>query len=123
VPNLKCFTRSKQLLGSLPLAFALPVEIVLFAYALPPRGQGKMQNLTGESLKVVWTEFSTLSQAVFIVIAIQRHTQARPHLKVKTRPRFCPASLSLSTPCWKRHQYKQAFIDIISCYTGLWQLL
>jgi len=99
VPILKCLNQSKQLLGSLLLAFALPVEIVLFAHALLPRGQGKMQNLTGESLKVVWTEFSTLSQAVFIVIAIPWHTQARPHLKVKTRPRFCPASLSLSMPC------------------------
>ncbi len=98
MPNLKCLTQSKQLLGYLPLAFALPVKIIVFVHALLPRGQGKMQNLTGESLKVVWTEFSTLSQAVFIVIAIQRHTQARPHLKVKTRPRFCPASLSLSMP-------------------------
>ncbi len=54
------------------------------------------EKLTGENLKVVWAEFSTLSLVVFImnVISLSRHV--RPHLELKTRPRFRPVSLSLS---------------------------
>ncbi len=48
--------------------------------------QGRAQNLTGENLKVVWAKFSTLSQAVFIIGVTAQHTQARPHLELKTRP-------------------------------------
>ncbi len=52
--------------------------------------------LTGEKLKVVWAEFSTLSLAVLIMRATAWHRQTHPHAKLKTRPRFCPVSLSLS---------------------------
>jgi hypothetical protein len=31
-----------------------------------------------------------------VMHAIARHIQARPNLELKTRPRFCPVSLSLS---------------------------
>ncbi len=43
-PNLELKTRPKQLLGSLPLVFALP----------------------GVNLKVVWAEFSTLSWGILL---------------------------------------------------------
>jgi hypothetical protein len=46
------------------------------------------QKLTGENLKVVWAKFSTLSEAVFAMCVIARQSQARPHLEMKTRPRF-----------------------------------
>jgi hypothetical protein len=54
------------------------------------------RKLTGENLKVVWAKFSTLSWAVFIMSAIARYGSTRNHLKLKTRPRFCPVSISLS---------------------------
>jgi hypothetical protein len=54
------------------------------------------QKLMGENLKFVWDEFSTLSLAVLVMSVIARHSQARPCLELKTRPRFCPVSLSLS---------------------------
>ncbi len=50
----------------------------------------------GETLKLVWAEFSTLSQADFIMSPIALHAQACSHLELKTRPRFCLVSLSLS---------------------------
>ncbi len=50
----------------------------------------------GENFKVVCAKFSTLSQVVFVMSVIARHTQARACLDLKTRPRFCPVSLSLS---------------------------
>jgi len=48
------------------------------------------QKLTGDDLKVVCAEFSTLSQAVFVMSVIKLHRQARPRLELRTRPRFCP---------------------------------
>ncbi len=39
----------------------------------------------GDNLEVVWTEFSTLSLAVFVMSVIGRQRQARPHLELKTR--------------------------------------
>ncbi len=50
----------------------------------------------GDSQKVVWAEFSTLSLAVFVVNEIAWHTQARSSLELKTQPKFCPVSVSLS---------------------------
>ncbi len=53
------------------------------------------QRLTGENLKVVLAEFSSLSQA--ILLWMQLHSiQARLSLELKTRPRFHLVSLSLS---------------------------
>ncbi len=49
----------------------------------------------GENLKIVWAEFSTLSQAVFVTSAIASHVRACPHLQLKTVPMFQPVSLSL----------------------------
>ncbi len=51
--------------------------------------------LTGDNLIFDRTKFSALSQAVFVMIVITWHTGAHPHLELKTRPRFCPVSLSL----------------------------
>jgi hypothetical protein len=51
--------------------------------------------LKGDSLKVVCAEFSTLSLAVFVMSVIEWHLQARPHLELKTQPRFHPVCLSL----------------------------
>jgi hypothetical protein len=56
------------------------------------------QKLTGENLKVVWAEFSTLSQAVLQNVYNSRPVQTRPSLDLKTRPTICPVSLSLSMP-------------------------
>ncbi len=50
---------------------------------------------TGENLKVVWAEFSTLSLAVLVMSVTARYRQACPHLNLKTRPRFCPVSSGL----------------------------
>jgi hypothetical protein len=41
------------------------------------------KKLTGEKLKVVWAEFSTLSQAVFVMSVNAWHIQARSHLELK----------------------------------------
>jgi hypothetical protein len=50
----------------------------------------------GENLKVVWVEFSTLSEAIFVISTIARYRQTYPHFKLKTWPRFCTVSLSFS---------------------------
>ncbi len=55
-----------------------------------------VQKPTGENLKVVWAECSTLSLAVLVMSVTARYRQTRSHLKFKTRPRYCPVSLSLS---------------------------
>jgi hypothetical protein len=48
------------------------------------------KNWTGENLKVVWAENSTLSSVVFALSVNAWHTQPRTHLELKTRPRFRP---------------------------------
>jgi hypothetical protein len=48
----------------------------------------------GDNLIVVQAEFSTFSHAVFVKGVVVLHRQARPHLEMKTRPRFCPINLS-----------------------------
>ncbi len=53
-----------------------------------------MQKLSGVKLKVVWAKFSTLSLAVFVMSVIMWHSQARPHLELKTWHRFCLLRLS-----------------------------
>jgi hypothetical protein len=60
--------------------------------------QGALK-LTYVNLKAVWVQFSTLSWAVFVMRIIERHAQAQPHLELKTQPRFCLTSLSLSMLC------------------------
>ncbi len=55
-----------------------------------------VQKLMGDNLKVVLAKFSTLNLGCFIMYANERHIQARPGLELKTWPRFCPVSLSLS---------------------------
>ncbi len=50
----------------------------------------------GDNLKVVWFEFTTLSQAVCVVSVITQHGQAGPHLELKTRPKFCAVFSSLA---------------------------
>jgi hypothetical protein len=57
------------------------------------RGERK---LLGENKNVVWAEFSTLGQAVFVISAVAMYIQTHPYTTLKTRPRFCPVSLSLS---------------------------
>ncbi len=49
----------------------------------------------GDNLKVVWAEFSTLKIGCFDftnLVSFDTHA----HIDVKTRPRLCPASSSLS---------------------------
>jgi hypothetical protein len=48
--------------------------------------------LTGENLKVLFAEFSTLGQGVFVMSVILWHRQTRPHLELKARLRFRTAS-------------------------------
>ncbi len=48
------------------------------------------QKITGDGLKLVWAEFSTLSQAVFVISVIAWHTLAHPHLELKAQPKFNP---------------------------------
>ncbi len=49
------------------------------------------RKLTGDTLKVVWAEFSTLSLAVFCFMSvIAWYRQAHPHLELKTQPMSCP---------------------------------
>jgi hypothetical protein len=43
--------------------------------------------LTGQNLKVAWSEFSGVSYAVFVMSAIAWHTHAHPHLEMKAQPR------------------------------------
>jgi hypothetical protein len=49
-----------------------------------------MQILTGQKLKAVWTKFSTLSLAVFVMSATAWYTQGQTHQELKTVRRFCP---------------------------------
>jgi hypothetical protein len=44
----------------------------------------------GDILKVVWTEFSTLRYAVFVISVTEWHGPACPHLELKTQSRFSP---------------------------------
>ncbi len=41
------------------------------------------QKLTGDNLKVIWTVFSYLRWAVFVVSSTAWHVLARPHLELK----------------------------------------
>jgi hypothetical protein len=50
----------------------------------------------GDNLKVVLDEFSTISLAVSVMTSIVWHAQAQPCLELKTWPRCCTVSLSLS---------------------------
>ncbi len=63
------------------------------AFSLKCEGLRGARKLTGENLKVVLAEFSTLSLAVFVMSAITLHRQ---HLEVKPRPKPSPDNLSLS---------------------------
>jgi hypothetical protein len=54
------------------------------------------RKLTGENLKVVWAEFSTLSEAVLQSVHGFWPIHTRPSLDLKARSRFRPVSLSLS---------------------------
>jgi len=65
----------------------------------------KSKNQTGTVLDVNGTEKQKLSAlqqllahalAVFVMSVVEVHGQAHPHCELKTRPRFCPVSLSLS---------------------------
>ncbi len=49
-----------------------------------------------DNLKVVLTEFSTLSKAVLQNVYNSWPVQTRPSLDLKAQPRFRPVSLSLS---------------------------
>ncbi len=46
------------------------------------------RKLTGENLKLVRAEFSTISQAVLKMCMKLMYVDARPHLQLKTRPGF-----------------------------------
>jgi hypothetical protein len=43
--------------------------------------------LAGENLKVVWAEFSTLSQVVFVISVTVFHRKGQLHPDLKTQPR------------------------------------
>jgi hypothetical protein len=57
-----------------------------------------VRKLTGENLKVVWTDFSTLSKAVFL-LRKKFMVQAHPCLKLKPWPRFHLGCVGLSNSC------------------------
>ncbi len=50
------------------------------------------QKQMGENLKLVWAEFSTLSLSVSMMCMVLIYLDARPHLALKTRPRFSTVS-------------------------------
>ncbi len=54
------------------------------------------RKLTGENLKVVWAEFSTLVGPFCYVCNYMAYREACLSLELQTRPRFRPVSLSLS---------------------------
>jgi hypothetical protein len=54
------------------------------------------RKLTGENLKVIWAEFSTLTLIVSQNVYNLWPIQTPPSLDLKTRTRLCPVSLSLS---------------------------
>ncbi len=70
LPSLKLKTQTEQLLGSLLLDIALSVFSTL-----------GVQKPTGENLKVVWAEFSTLSLSVFVLNVIVWHRQECPRVE------------------------------------------
>ncbi len=51
---------------------------------------GQLEKPMGVNLKVVRAKFSTLSSAVLVVSAIAWHIQERPHLELKSQPKFHP---------------------------------
>ncbi len=55
-----------------------------------------MGKLTGDNLKVVWAEFFALGLAVYPYVRKVHGVNTHSCLDLKTRPRFGPASLSLS---------------------------
>ncbi len=44
----------------------------------------------GDNLKVIWAEFSTLSQAVLLHINISAFVLVQPILELKTKLQVCP---------------------------------
>jgi hypothetical protein len=50
--------------------------------------QRGVRYLTRDNLKVVWAEFSTLSQIVLLYCAVSAWHDMQPPLDLKTRPRF-----------------------------------
>ncbi len=50
----------------------------------------------GENLKVVWAEFSNLSQVILLSCTISAWHDMQPLLELKTRPKVRLVSLSLS---------------------------
>ncbi len=59
------------------------------------------RKLTGENLKVVLGRVFNFKLGCFVMYTIAWHIQARLILELKTRPSFCPVSLSLSMNCAK----------------------
>jgi hypothetical protein len=56
----------------------------------------RAQKLTGDNLKVVCAEFTTVRYGVFVMSVMTIQRQAHPHLQLQTWPRFGPLSLSLT---------------------------
>jgi hypothetical protein len=55
----------------------------------------RARKLSGDNLKLVWAEFSTISWAVLKMCMKLMYVDAQPSLWLKTRPRFRPVSKSL----------------------------
>jgi hypothetical protein len=87
--NIKLKTRPKQLLGSLPLAFVLPGKVCC---KLKP---GSVKANRREPKSCLGWVFN-FKLGCFVICTTAWPLQARPSLELKTRPRLCPVSLSLS---------------------------
>ncbi len=48
------------------------------------------RDLTGENPKVDFAKFSMSSLVVLVMSVTALHSQAQPHLELKTQPRFSP---------------------------------
>ncbi len=73
----------------------------------------------GVNIKLVWAEFSTLSQAVLMMCMYFIYVDTYPHLWLKTRPRFGPVSLSLSMLKPGNTKGGSITVPLTSCLTGL----
>jgi hypothetical protein len=78
----------KQLLKTFCFSFVVKAKFVSPIWVT--------RKLMGENLRVVWAKFSTLILPVLQNVYNPWPVQTR--LDLKTQPRFCPVSLSLSMP-------------------------
>ncbi len=79
------------------LGYFLKNWVIFFQIFWPPclwqnKLQRGAQKLTGENLKVVWAEFSTLSQAILLCMQLHGIYKSMPQLRL--------ANSAQVSPCW-----------------------